>query len=131
MRHSWTLSSAVEHYLHTVGVAGSKPAASTIFTSLLSPFVTRGIEVLRGNLALVNCGDFGRRNPEFVPNPSPASSLVMNDAGELRVRSAGLKQQAELHEISFKEILKSAFMKTLKTTPELKSIVHALSYDTC
>jgi hypothetical protein len=27
----WTLSSVVEHYLHTVGVAGSKPAASTIF----------------------------------------------------------------------------------------------------
>jgi hypothetical protein len=30
VRRSWTLSSAVEHYLHTVGVAGSKPAASTI-----------------------------------------------------------------------------------------------------
>lgn len=25
------LSSVVEHYLHTVGVAGSKPAARTIF----------------------------------------------------------------------------------------------------
>jgi hypothetical protein len=27
------LSSVVEHYLHTVGVAGSKPAARTIFSS--------------------------------------------------------------------------------------------------
>jgi hypothetical protein len=30
-RSERTLSSVVEHYLHTVGVAGSKPAASTIF----------------------------------------------------------------------------------------------------
>lgn len=29
----WTLSSAVEHYLHTVGVAGSIPAVSTSFLS--------------------------------------------------------------------------------------------------
>ncbi len=28
------LSSVVEHYLHTVGVAGSKPAARTIFNEI-------------------------------------------------------------------------------------------------
>ena len=28
-----TLSSVVEHYLHTVGVVGSKPTASTIFSA--------------------------------------------------------------------------------------------------
>ena len=32
------LSSVVEHYLHTVGVAGSKPAARTISPYIIVPF---------------------------------------------------------------------------------------------
>jgi hypothetical protein len=36
------LSSVVEHYLHTVGVAGSKPAARTIFPWFSSKDFTWG-----------------------------------------------------------------------------------------
>ena len=32
------LSSVVEHYLHTVGVAGSKPAVRTIFKNFIFAF---------------------------------------------------------------------------------------------
>ena len=49
-----TLSSAVEHYLHTVGVAGSIPAVSTSFFILL----LQRISHLTQTLSAVSTGVF-------------------------------------------------------------------------
>ena len=39
IQHAGALSSAVEHFLHTEGVAGSNPAARTIFAIKIGGFI--------------------------------------------------------------------------------------------
>gem|GEM_PF-1295152 len=66
------LSSVVEHYLHTVGVAGSKPAARTILflLTLLGQFS----RIARPNFRRTN----NRNRPAIKP---PGNSSVLETAG--------------------------------------------------
>ena len=58
------LSSVVEHYLHTVGVAGSKPAARTI------PF----LGIPQNTLVLLRNSAFPGQGLVSNPNPNPGTA---------------------------------------------------------